>query len=147
MTRRRRLALAGLVALVGGSGVLHFVVPGPYRRIVPAPLASWRAELVGMSGAAEIACGALLSVPSTRRFGASATAALFVALFPANVQMAIDSRVGSDGLSTGAVLAWLRLPLQAPLVWWALSFRDDPRVTPVGAAAMIESAVAASTCN
>jgi uncharacterized membrane protein len=104
------------------SGVLHLVWPRPYRQIVPAPLAPWRSEVVGVSGVAEVGCAFLLCVPRTRRLGAYATAALLVAVFPANVQMAIDSRAGSDGLSTGAVLAWLRLPLQAPLIWWALSF-------------------------
>ena len=37
--------LTGLAAVVGGSGVLHLVVPRPYRRIVPAPLAPLRSKL------------------------------------------------------------------------------------------------------
>lgn len=134
MTRRARLALAGLATLVGGSGVLHLVMPGPYKQIVPNALARWRAEVVGVSGVAEVTCAFLLCVPRTRRIGAYATAALFVAVFPANLQMAIDSRVGNDALPTGAVLAWLRLPLQIPLIWWALRFRHRPRAPAIGAA-------------
>lgn len=133
MSRRRRLSLAGLVALVGGSGILHLVMPRPYRRIVPTPLAAWRSEVVGVSGVAEIACAFLLCVPRTRGIGAYTTAALLVAVFPANVQMALDSHLGTDALPTGAVLVWLRLPLQAPLVWWALSFRHGAAVAAVGA--------------
>ncbi len=128
MTRRRRLALGGLAALVGGSGVLHLAVPRPYRRIVPAPLASWRNQLVAVSGVAEIGCALALLVPRTRRVGADATALLLVAVFPANVQMALDGGVAGAGFpASSAMLAWLRLPLQVPLIWWALSLRRDSR--------------------
>jgi uncharacterized membrane protein len=124
MTRRRRLALGGLVALVGGSGVLHLATPRPYRRIVPAPLAEWRSEVVTVSGFAEIGCSLLLLAPRTRRIGAYATALLFVAVFPANVQMALDGGYADAGFpANNAALAWLRLPLQVPLIYWALSFR------------------------
>jgi len=120
-------SLLGLCAVVGGSGVLHFVVPGPYRRIVPAPLRSRAAMIVAGSGACEIACAGLLAVPRTRRLGALATAALFVAVFPANVQMALDTVVADPSSATLLkVGAWLRLPLQIPLVLWALRFRHAP---------------------
>ncbi len=126
MSTRRRLALAGLAALLAGSGLLHLVVPRPYQRIVPAPLAPWGSELVLVSGLAEIACAVLLLAPRTRRAGAYATALLLVAVFPANVQMALDAGAGRAGLPTAAAaLVWLRLPLQVPLVWWALAFRRD----------------------
>lgn len=128
MTRATRLSLCGLCALLGGAGILHFVAPGPYRRIVPAPLRAHATALVATSGLSEIACAALLAVPRTRRFGAYATAALFVAVFPANVQMALDSLPRGGHFSPGfAAGAWLRLPLQAPLIFWALRFRRAPR--------------------
>jgi len=127
MSCRRRLALAGLAILLGGSGTLHLAVPKPYRRIVPAPLARWRSDVVTLSGLAEIGCALLLLVPRTRHVGAYATALLFVAVFPANVQMAVDGGY-PDARFPGnhAAVAWLRLPLQAPLIWWALSFRHRP---------------------
>ncbi|GAC1509178.1 MAG: membrane protein [Chloroflexota bacterium] len=105
---------------MGGSAILHFLVPGPYRAIVPAPLRPHAAAVVAVSGVCELLCAALLAVPRTQRLGAWVTALLLVAVFPANVQMAVDSGRGS-----GAVLPWLRLPLQIPLVFWALSFRSD----------------------
>ena len=121
---RRRVSLLGLTAIVGGSGVLHLVIPAPYRRLVPAPLGQWRSELVALSGIAEIACATLLLLPRTRRLGALATAGLLVAVFPANVQMAFDGGYpGAPFPANNAVAAWLRLPLQVPLVLWALSFR------------------------
>ncbi|MCA1599434.1 MAG: hypothetical protein LC769_10575 [Chloroflexi bacterium] len=123
---RSRLSIFGLCALMVSAGVMHFVAPTPYRRIVPAPLRGQAAGVVAVSGVCEVACAALLALPRTRRFGAWATAALFVAVFPANVQMALDS--GHADASTShplynAALAWLRLPLQLPLILWALSAR------------------------
>ena len=106
--RRRRLALGGLLVV---TGILHFVVPGPYERIIPSLLPDgWARPLVYVSGAAELAGGAGLLLAPTTAMGWF-VAALLVAVFPANVQMAIDS--------PNAVTI-LRLPLQIPLVWAAL---------------------------
>ena len=102
-----------LAALVGGSGVLHFVVPGSYERLIPPFLPSPRAWVYG-SGLVELACAAAVVVPRTRARGGLATAALLVAVFPGNVYMAVEP---------GEVARWLavtRLPLQVPLVLWAL---------------------------
>lgn len=111
--RRVRLFL---IALLAGSGVMHFVRPAPFVAIVPKALPR-RAELVAISGVAEIACACLLAYPATRRWGGPATAALFVAVFPANISMTVRSR--RRPLWYRAVLLG-RLPLQVPLVLWAL---------------------------
>jgi uncharacterized membrane protein len=79
-----------------------------------------------MSGVAEIACALLLLHPRTRRAAALATAVLLVAVFPANVQMALDGGYPDAPFPANSRLgAWLRLPLQVPLVLWALRFRED----------------------
>jgi uncharacterized membrane protein len=90
MSRRRHLALTGLVVVLAGSGVLHLVRARPYRRMVPRPLARWRSQVVAVSGSAEMTCALLLLMPKTRRVGAYASALLFVAVFPANVHTALD---------------------------------------------------------
>ncbi len=94
--------------VVGGAA--HFVIPDVYSRIVPpalgAPL-SW----VYASGAAEMAAGALLAVERTRILGGWASAAVLLAILPANVQHAL----------TEGGLLWARVPLQIPLIWWALT--------------------------
>src|ERR1035437_2949307 len=78
-------------------------------------------------GVAEIICALLLLTPRTRRLGAWATVALLVAVLPANVQMALDGGYPDAPFpANSAVGAWLRLPLQVPLVWWALSLRRPP---------------------
>ncbi len=73
-----------------------------------------------LSGIAELGCATLVANRSTRRMGSTLTAILFVAVFPANVQMAVDwrHRSGLDPL-----IAYGRLPLQVPLVVWALHVR------------------------
>jgi uncharacterized membrane protein len=125
MSRRTRWSLFGLCLLVGGSGILYFVEPGPYRRIVPAPLRAHAAALVAVSGVYELVCAALLALPCKRQLGAAAL--LFLVVFPANIQMAPDRRHAATPV---ALVAWLRLPLQGPLICGALRFRH--RQTPVG---------------
>lgn len=107
-----------LAGLLGGAGGLHFAVPDPYASIVPRVLGDPRAWVYA-SGVAELACAAAVALPRTRRRGALASAALFVAVFPANLQMALDA--DGHGLAGNPWVAWGRLPLQVPLVLWALS--------------------------
>jgi len=101
------------------AGILHFVVPRGYQRIVPrvlghAPL------LVAASGVAEIAAGLLVAVPRTRRLGAAIAFAIFLLVWPANVQMALDGGFPDAGSSVGsALVAWIRVPMQLPLLVWA----------------------------
>jgi uncharacterized membrane protein len=109
----KRLSPHLLAGLLAGAGVLHFVRPEFYDAMIPPLLGSPRAWTYG-SGVAELAVAAAVAVPRTRRRGALAAAGLFVAVFPANVYMAFDP----GDLPRWAVIA--RLPLQVPLVVWAL---------------------------
>jgi uncharacterized membrane protein len=124
MSPRSRLSLPGLVLLLAGSGMLHLARPRSYRTMVPMPLARWRSQLVAVSGIAEMACALLLGMRKTRRFGAYASASLLIAVFPANVHAALHGGYrGAAFPANSPAAAWLRLPLQGPLIWWALSFR------------------------
>lgn len=98
-----------------GAGVMHFVAPRFYERIIPHVLGHEK-ELVFWSGVAEIVCGVLVAVPRTRRLGAWITLVLLIAVYPANIQMAIDAGAPHDAESWGA---WIRLPFQLPLWRWA----------------------------
>jgi len=109
------LALATLLA---GAGLTHLRRPGIYDRLIPRRLGPPRPWVLG-SGLAELACAVALAAPATRRAGGLATAALFVAVFPGNIQMALDSRRGARSPARRPVVAWGRLPLQVPLVAWA----------------------------
>ena len=102
-----------LAAFLGGAGALHFVVPGFYDALIPPFLPAPRVWIYA-SGVVEIVCAVLVAVPRTRRVGGYATAALLVAVFPGNLWMAYEP---------GDVPRWValaRLPLQVPLVLWAL---------------------------
>jgi uncharacterized membrane protein len=111
---RPAYALAGFLAM---AGTTHFLSPKPYDGIIPSRLPGRPRTWTYASGVAELACAAAVAVPKTRRAGALATAALFVAVFPGNVQMAYDWR--RRPIPQRAV-AYGRLPLQVPLVVWAL---------------------------
>lgn len=111
--RRSRL---GLAALLVTTGVLHFVAPKPFVEIVPRWLGRPR-FWVYASGGAEIVSGALLLDRRTARAGGIAATATIVGVYPANIQFALDQGRPRDPLST---FAWLRLPMQFPMIAWAL---------------------------
>ena len=102
------------------SGLLHLVRPAFYVGIIPDALPEPE-TLVRLSGVAELICAAGLA--ARRPWAGWASAALLLAVFPANVQHAVDV-VGdrsSSPLAVAGVL--LRLPLQLPLIWAALQVR------------------------
>ena len=126
MTRRARaISRWILTLLMVGAGANHFLSPEPYVAMIPRALpAPW--ELVYISGVAEILGGLGLILPATRRLAAWGLIALFIAIFPANLNMAINHLpLGHYRLPDWAL--WARLPLQLVLIWWASSFtRRDP---------------------
>ena len=113
MTPPRRPLPLGLFFVA--AGLVHFIRPAMYEAIVPAALPAKR-ELVYASGVAEIAGGLGVLHPRTRRAAGWWLIATLVAVFPANVSMALRAEE-HDRLPEP--LLWLRLPLQAPLIWWA----------------------------
>lgn len=106
-----------LAVLLGGAGILHLVRPEPFDTIVPSALPGTARAYTHASGEAELCVAGLLAVPRTRRLGGIAAAALFVAVFPANVQMAYDWRRARPRKRAIAVG---RLPLQGLLIAQAL---------------------------
>lgn len=113
---------AALAGLLIGAGGLHMARPRAFDALVPPQLPGSARDWTYASGAAEIGVGLALAVPATRRLGAGAAAALFVAVFPGNVYMAVRSRRGP--LKYQAI-AFGRLPLQIPLVLAALKVRNS----------------------
>lgn len=111
----KRIALVPLVLLYVAAGVNHFVNPGFYEAIMPPYLPLHR-ELVLLSGAIEVALGVLVAIPATRRLAAWGLVLLLIAVFPANLHMAMAD-VGEYGW-----ISWARLPLQLPLIAWAWWF-------------------------
>lgn len=127
----RRASLVLMAALYVLAGTMHFVAPGFYVQMMPAYL-PWHLALVYVSGVCEIALGLGLLVPRLRRIAAWGVILLLIAVFPANVNMAVHSIVPA-GLPAWMPPPrpsglWLRLPMQLVLIAWAyLHTRPDPR--------------------
>jgi uncharacterized membrane protein len=114
--QRMAVVVAAVFYVVAGS--LHFIKPAPYLRIMP-PYVPWHSVMVRVSGAFEILGGLGLLVPATRRAAAWMLVALLIAVFPANVYMALHPvEAGAAGIAP--VLRWGRLPIQAVLICWLL---------------------------
>lgn len=111
-----------LAGVLGTMGVLHFAVPKPYDGLIPRSLPGSRRAWTYGSGVAELAVAAAVAAPRTRRLGGLAAALLFLGVFPGNVKMAVDARTAP---APRRALAWARLPLQWPLIAWALKVRDN----------------------
>ncbi|MGA1332338.1 MAG: MauE/DoxX family redox-associated membrane protein [Ilumatobacteraceae bacterium] len=114
MTRSEKLLAAFLLV----AGVAHFLNPDFFDAIVP-PWAPGSARFATYaSGVAEILVGLGIVVKRTRRLALGSAAALFVAVYPANLYMAWDWR---DRELADRLVAYGRLPLQIPMIWWAIT--------------------------
>jgi uncharacterized membrane protein len=114
--KRILLGLMGVFYIL--AGVNHFRVPEFYLPMMP-PYLPWHAELVALSGVAEVALGVAVLVPGLRRLAAWGIIALLIAVFPANIHIALHN-VPIGGAAEGAgILNWVRLPFQAVLIAWA----------------------------
>jgi uncharacterized membrane protein len=106
-----------IAALLLGVGTVHFLAPKPFDDIIPAELPGSPRFYTYASGVAEVTIGALLLARRTRRLAALAAAALFVGVFPANINMV---RLWWDKPWPMRVVALARLPLQIPMITEAL---------------------------
>jgi uncharacterized membrane protein len=99
------------------AGTMHFVIPDIYESIVPDYLPGHRA-LVYASGVAEIAGGLGAIIPRTRKAARWLNIATLLAVFPANVHMAIHPE-RYEQVPGGRPALLARLPLQAAFLAWA----------------------------
>lgn len=111
-----------LAVFFTAAGLLHFLRPEMYEEIVPQALPAHH-EIVLASGAAEIAGAVLVVFPRTRRLGGLWLVATLIAVFPANVNMALNPDRYD---SIAPALLWARLPLQGLLIWWVLRATRTP---------------------
>jgi len=105
-----------LAAFMIFAGVSHFLIPDKFAKIVPAFL-PYPLALVYVSGVFEILGGLGLLIPRMRRAASWGLIALFIAVFPANVNMAVyELPLGDTVYPIGN---WVRLPFQFVLIIWA----------------------------
>jgi len=115
-----RTSLLLLCGVLAGMGTLHLVHPEPFDELVPRPLGAPRIWTYA-SGIAELTGASLLGIPRTRRLGGWFVAGLFIAIFPGNLKAALDGGMqAAPAPLASAAAAWIRLPLQLPLILWAL---------------------------
>lgn len=109
-------AVYGPAALFFIAGVLHFVMPAFFDRIVPPWVPDARLATY-VSGMLEILGAIGLLIPATRVAAAWGLIALLVAVLPANIHMLNQARAAD--MSVGYIAGlWIRLPLQPLLMWW-----------------------------
>ena len=100
------------------AGLMHFVIPRTYEAIVPDYLPAKR-ELVYASGVAEIAGGLGVMHARTCRAASWWSVATLIAVFPANLHMALHpDRYKVPG---GRAALYVRLPVQLVFIGWALA--------------------------
>src|SRR6201997_1317656 len=117
-----RIAAYRIAAMLISVGTVHFLAPRPFDTIVPAELPGDARAYTYASGVAEISIGALLLPRCTRRLAATAAVALFVAVFPANVNM---FGLWGDSPWRMRIAAVAGLPLQIPMITAALKIRRN----------------------
>ncbi len=115
---KRRLLKIFLSLFFAAAGTLHFLNPDYYLRMMPsylpAPLA-----LVYLSGAAEILLGGLVLWEKTRRLSAWGLIALLLAVFPANIHLALHPEIFPG---VPPFILWMRLPVQLVFILWVYPF-------------------------
>ncbi|MEP7151338.1 MAG: MauE/DoxX family redox-associated membrane protein [Nitrospira sp.] len=123
MSRLKQISrlICGIVFMT--AGINHFFNAPFYVSIMP-PYLPWHLALVYISGVAEIGLGGLLLFERWSRLAAWGLIALLIAVFPANVHMAMHPEQ-YEGVSPIAL--WLRLPLQGFLILWAYSYTGMDR--------------------
>lgn len=108
-----------LTIIMVAQGINHFVSVDAHLAMMPAELpSSWHLALVYISGVAEIAGGLGLILPQTRRAAAWGLVLLLLAVFPANVNMALND-IPLAGRDLPAWALWARLPFQLVFLAWA----------------------------
>ena len=117
-TRRDKMRVAGGVAFIVAS-LPHFFSPERYLPMMPPFVPNPRA-MIYVSGVAELAGGIGLLIPRTARLAAWGLVVLLVAIFPANIYVAL-SGVNAAGLPSSPWYTWSRLPFQIVFIWWVLA--------------------------
>jgi uncharacterized membrane protein len=125
VVRLRRRAPLALAAVFVASGIVHLVRPQAFASIMPRAIPErHHTNLIYVSGLAELVCATGLI--RRTRWAAPASIATLAAVFPANVQMALDAGTGRNtGPSDNRAAAWGRLPLQLVMAWAARQARPE----------------------
>ncbi|MER3432553.1 MAG: hypothetical protein C4288_03765 [Leptolyngbya sp. ERB_1_1] len=106
-------------------GITHFLAPEEYAKIVPPIFPAFTSVYV--SGFFEILGGIGLCIPYLSVAAAWGLIALFIAVFPANIYLALHSDITLNGIPHSPLFYWLRLPFQPVLIAWAYWYTRNPQ--------------------
>lgn len=120
----------GMAYMLLATGLGHFILPKPFDELIPGFLPGDPRLWTYLSGGAEFIVAALLLAPLSKRFagkalrlwGAYLALALFIAVYPANINMAIE---WSSRDLIEQLFAYARLPLQFGLFYWAWALAKE----------------------
>jgi uncharacterized membrane protein len=119
---KARLRVAAFFAF---AGISHLTIGKRfYERIVPPWLPASPATINQAAGVAEVTGGTLALIPGGERLARTYLTALLLALFPANIHMAVKPEdSGSEKIPSW--LLWARLPLQFVMIGWVWKSLPD----------------------
>jgi uncharacterized membrane protein len=115
---RDKMRVAAGVAFIIAS-LPHFFAPERYLPMMP-PFVMAPEAMIFVSGLGELLGGLGLLIPQTARLAAWCLVVLLIAIFPANIYVAI-SGVNAAGLPSSPWYTWSRLPFQLVFIWWVLT--------------------------
>lgn len=122
----RKETLRGVLAVcIIVVGITHFLVPDQYVKIVPS-LLPYPYPIVYISGVFEILGGVGLLVPAVSQAAAFGLVLLFIAVYPANINMAVN-HIHVDRIPDSNLLQAIRLPFQFVLIAWAWWYTKEPK--------------------
>jgi len=113
--------LLTMALLYIAAGANHFVNPSVYLKLIP-PYLPDHAALNYAAGLAEIIGGVLLCFPVTRSFAAWGLIAMLIAFLPAHIYMIQQAPIPMGIFTITPFIAWVRMPLQLLLIYWAYGF-------------------------
>ncbi len=128
MFNRKEILRGVLAVAIIIVGITHFTKPDPYVTIVPPQLPN-PLSLVYISGFFEILGGIGLLIPYVSVAAAWGLIALFIAVFPANINQTFNA-IPIEGIPHIPILYWVRLPFQAVLIAWAWWYTREPDKQP-----------------
>ena len=123
----------GMAIMLFITGTSHFVFPDQFNDLVPSFMPGVPGLWTLLSGVAEIVIAVMLLASfekkiagkPVRLWGAYFAFALFIAVYPANINMAIE---WSSRDMPQPLFAYARLPLQFGLFYWAWALAKDIKI-------------------
>ncbi|OCX52941.1 DoxX family protein [Mucilaginibacter sp. PPCGB 2223] len=114
----KKISLIILIVFYILAGLNHFRSANSYIHIIPTYLPA-PGLLNALAGFFEIAFGVMLVFPATQCFAAWGIIAMLIAFLPVHIDMMMRAPVMLGDIKVTPLIAWLRMPLQGLLIWWA----------------------------